>query len=391
MATSKRISFFALSIVLYLVYLVNITHLEAPRGSSPEPKTRNLSTSLENTLKVEIICRTFHGAMFEIMRLLLTYCIFCPYSEKLIIVLDAEVELDRKVGLILETAFSKLGVQVFYEMPPPANTVTNRVRYEGYSRTQWSNFYSDLYSDADIIGIVDSDTEFSFRPNFTAHVAVDQKPVIHGIYLPLLQAIQQDCVQFMLKKPYVATFMYVFPFFVKREHFKLMREYVVNTTGKNTFEEAWYDMQVSLNDWGQFLVMGHYLFWFHYDEYMWDLANVPTHSNMIAPVLAHHLPMNTDVSQTATKYTDQMCWKTSSCEHFHVSDEKLRRFALYSDFWPLEKGVDMYNLDLVLGDINRNIDIPSQVETTRKIMSEIEEWPNVRQPVFDVITKQVTY
>ena len=188
---------------------------------------------------MDIMCRTFNGALFEIMRMVLTYLIFFPRDElstQIILVFDAENEKDHITASVLETAYKQLGVKVFFEEPPPPETLTSTFRDEGFSRTMWSNFYSDLYSNADYIGMIDSDTEFSFRPSTSHHLLLDwKKPVIHGIYVPNRD---YSSVRYMIGRDGVGEFMYVFPFVIKREHFALMRKHIVLTTGHKTFDKS---------------------------------------------------------------------------------------------------------------------------------------------------------
>jgi hypothetical protein len=267
-----------------------------------------------------------------------------------VIVLDAENELDRIVGSVLETAYRSVNVKVFFEEPPPPGTLTGRVRYEGYSRTQWSNFYSDLYSDADYIGLIDSDTEFSFRPITSKHFLLNwTKPVIHGIYDERI--ISFDCVKFMIGKDAVGEFMYAFPFVVKREHFAAMRRHITQNTGHQTFEQAWYDMQNRFERWGQFLVMGNYLYHFHRDEYAWQIVHgkVSTVTRPY-PIIAKHMPMDQDVRLTAKKYHTQMCVQSrneaAECNSMTAEEISMAKFACFTEFWPMPNGVDGYNMQL---------------------------------------------
>jgi hypothetical protein len=236
---------------------------------------------------------------------------------------------------------------VFYEESPPPHTLTARVRYEGYSRTQWSNFYSDLYSDADFIGMIDSDTEFSFRAVPSKHFLLDwKKPVMHGIYI---ESLNLDCVKFMIGKDAVGEFMYVFPFIVKRAHFAMMRQHIIQNTGHQTFEQAWFDMQNRFETWGQFLVMGNYLFHFHHDEYAWQIVHSKA-STVVKPypVIAKHMPMDHDVQLTARKYYDQMCVQsrgiTLECRGMTAEDIDMAKFVSFTDHWPIANGVNGYNM-----------------------------------------------
>jgi hypothetical protein len=298
---------------------------------------------MPQSVKLDIMCRTFNGALFEIMRMLLTFLIFFPMHElstQIILVFDAENELDHMTASILETAYKNLGVKVYFEEPPPPRTLTGTFRDEGFSRTQWSNFYSDLYSDADFIGMIDSDTEFSFRPSLPDHVILNwQKPIIHGIQVPNRD---YSSIEYMIGREGVGEFMYVFPFVVKREHFALMRNHVIKTTGHTTFEQAWYEMQQKFPNWGQFVLMGNYLYHFHHDDYAWDVvySQISTVPHP-CPHLGKNLPMDQNVGLTARKYHHQMCVQSkniaSECANVGMTSNaiEMAKFVPFTDFWPI--------------------------------------------------------
>ena len=349
----KHVLLGVLSTALFMYYFGLMVQFTRPRLLGPAV---GISEAVElppvpiQRPRMDILCRTFHGAMFEILRMILTYLIFFPANElssQLIIVLDAENELDRIVGSVLETAYKSMGLRVFYEETPPPGTLTARFRYEGFSRTQWSNFYSDLYSDADFIGIIDSDTEFSFRASPSKHFLLDwKKPVIHGIYV---ESLYFDCVKFMIGKDAVGDFMYVFPFIVKRGHFSMMRQHIIRHTGHQTFEQAWFDMQNRFELWGQFIVMANYLYHFHHDEYAWQVV----HSQVSTvtrpyPYIANHVAMDQNVELTARKYHSQMCVQSrgvaADCSMLTVEDIDMAKFVAFTDYWPMRNGVDGYNM-----------------------------------------------
>lgn len=299
---------------------------------------------------MDIMCRTYNGALFEIMRMVLTFLIFFPKDElstQIILVFDAENEMDHITASVLETAYKQLGVKVFFEEPPPPETLTSTFRDEGFSRTMWSNFYSDLYSNADYIGMIDSDTEFSFRPSTPNHLLVDwKKPVIHGIYVPNRD---YSSVRYMIGRDGVGEFMYVFPFVIKREHFALMRKHIVLTTGHTTFELAWFEMQNRFPSWGQFLVMGNYLFHFHHDDYAWDVVNSGLSTvNHPCPHLGKNLPMDQNVELTTRKYHDQMCVQSrniaSECGSMSRDAINMAKFVPFTDYWPIQNAIATHDV-----------------------------------------------
>lgn len=74
----------------------------------------------------------------------------------------------------------------------------------------------------------------------------------------------------------IGEFMFIngFPFMVKREHFKPMREHITKRMKSETFEEAFFKICTKYpGKYSQFDLMGHYL-WFHYrDHYSWHLVD----------------------------------------------------------------------------------------------------------------------
>lgn len=64
------------------------------------------------------------------------------------------------MGTILSSMKLITPIRVRYETEPLPNTTCSNWRRDGYARQQYSNFYADLYTDADYVGIIDSDAGF---------------------------------------------------------------------------------------------------------------------------------------------------------------------------------------------------------------------------------------
>jgi hypothetical protein len=356
-----------LSVGLFLLLLVLLRLNDQARiitlATADEPIARNNTQDLmrktrdnipkhDTRVSIDIMCRTFSGALFEILRMIFTYLLFFPVNElspQIILVLDNENELDHAMGSMLEMAYAHLRVKAVYENPPPPGTLTARVRSENFSRTQWSNFYSDLYSEAEFIGIIDSDIEFSFRPIPEKHLLIDWKtPLIHGI-VNYEDPRAMACARFMIGKEAVAEFMYIFPFIVRRKHFAPMREHIVRTTGCKSFEQAWFEMQNRFDAWGQFVVMGNYLFHYHHDEYAWQIVDHKPNPNKVIPYISKHLPMNHDADFTIRKYWHQVCVQHKQadafCKSMSAEEVSLAKFLPFTDHWPMPNGVDGYSLE----------------------------------------------
>ena len=82
-------------------------------------------------------------------------------SSGLVVVLDDDSIDDHVTGTILSNLQLVTHIRVRYETKPPENTTCGNWRREGYSRQQYSNFYADLYTDAEFAAIVDSDALFT--------------------------------------------------------------------------------------------------------------------------------------------------------------------------------------------------------------------------------------
>ena len=77
------------------------------------------------------------------------------------VIFDNDSASDHAAGTILSNLQLATPITVKYETRPPENTLCGNWRREGYSRQQYSNFYADLYTDAEYAAIIDSDAMFT--------------------------------------------------------------------------------------------------------------------------------------------------------------------------------------------------------------------------------------
>ena len=77
------------------------------------------------------------------------------------VIFDDDSIDDHVTGTILSNLQLVTPIRVKYETKPPEGTTCGDWRREGYSRQQYSNFYADLYTDAEYAAIVDSDAMFA--------------------------------------------------------------------------------------------------------------------------------------------------------------------------------------------------------------------------------------
>ena len=131
---------------------------------------------------LSLMCRAYSGSIMEYYNIFLVgYHLFWPKEQwpnsELVVVLDDESELDHRLSTILENLppYPK----VFFEEQPKADMFCEGDRRAGYYRQQYSNFYSDLYTNKDYVGIVDSDS-FFMTPVVPENLFVDGKPRIYG-------------------------------------------------------------------------------------------------------------------------------------------------------------------------------------------------------------------
>ena len=137
---------------LYILYAFKFTHtlIDHVTGS------KNRLAAWSDTYSLSLLCRTYSGTAMELYNIfLVSYLLFWPFNEwknsDVIVVFDDENELDHRMGTIL--ANLPPYPKVFFEKyPRKEKTFCSNWRSEGYSRQQYSNFYSDLYTDRDYIG-----------------------------------------------------------------------------------------------------------------------------------------------------------------------------------------------------------------------------------------------
>jgi len=127
-----------------------------------EPKRKNIHV-WNDAPSLTLICRAYKGSVLEYYNVfLIGYHLFWPKEQwpnsDLVLVLDEESELDQRLGTVIVNLppYPK----VYFEKIPDEETFCPQDRRIGYSRQQYSNFYSDLYTDKEYIGIVDSDALF---------------------------------------------------------------------------------------------------------------------------------------------------------------------------------------------------------------------------------------
>ena len=112
---------------------------------------------------LSFLCRLYAGSIYELWNAFMpTYFLFWSkdiFQSDLVLVFDEESEADHMVASVLANLppYPKIAFELH---PPPKILKPVGGRGEGYARQQYSNFYSDIYTDAEYIGIIDSDIIF---------------------------------------------------------------------------------------------------------------------------------------------------------------------------------------------------------------------------------------
>ena len=256
-----------------------------PSSSIPEPSTKEGGKGFKTKLSLGITIRSYYGRLLEIWTTLIPgYLIFYPWREwknlDLIVVLDGDSASDHYAGVLLGNLppYPKV---VFEDFPPAGTLVNWGGRGIGYCRQQYSNFYSDYQTDADVIGMVDSDALF-VSPVTPEYLFPDGKPIQIGIQLgetPGVVGVDWTLgvrLAIGTDRPLLRMVASAFPVLMKREHFPLLRAHMIKTTGTNTFEEAFYKVatgNAAFTTLCQFDIMVNYLWYFHRNEYSWHFKD----------------------------------------------------------------------------------------------------------------------
>ena len=189
------IIFFTISIIIDYIILnkwknakeyQNTRHfIESTKGGNAikiTPVNKECKSVWNDAPNITILCRAFAGRIMEFYNVFLVgYNLFWPKAQwqnsDLVVVLDDDSELDHRLGTVLSNIWPY--PNIFFETVPEQETFCSGDRRTGYSRQQYSNFYSDLYTDKEFIAIVDSDMFFQ-GPVVPENLFVDGKPRIVG-------------------------------------------------------------------------------------------------------------------------------------------------------------------------------------------------------------------
>ena len=186
---------------------------------------------------------------------------------------DGEQQLDQHSAML----FASLPPypSVFLEAPCPAGVCPARYGYrDGYIRQQYSNFYGDIYTNASLIGFVDSDNVFVSPMTPRDVVGASGKPIVLAF-----QSSDNVCKdesgrnliflamgrQVVLLRMVASTF----PVIIRREDLPAMRASIAKHMGVASFEDAYRVLGFC-----QFDIMVNWLWYFRRDAYEWHVKDV---------------------------------------------------------------------------------------------------------------------
>ncbi len=250
-------------------------------SSSSSSSSPFLSSSPWSSLpSLALLCRSYVGMWGEMLPTLMLHDIYWPIEyqhSSWVWVLDAESEADHMLGTLLtqtKWAGSRGKVSVRYEAKPAEGMLTAAWRGYGYARQQFSNMYCDQYTDAEYVGIVDSDA-WPMRPPIPSDLFSLRADGKYRALLVGYNVVSSWCLgaEYLVGLPCPGEFMIRFPVVVKAAHFRLMREHITAHLQMPSFEQAYQSMLVVYGNaqYGQFNIIATYLWHFHYDEYEWRL------------------------------------------------------------------------------------------------------------------------
>lgn len=164
-------------------------------------------------------------------------------------ILDEERPSDHEMGNELS---SKFGFKTKYNVLEPWSPILSvtpfrksggKYMQDGYTRQLYVTFFFDQYSDADIIGIVDSDVQLTSYLSKSSIFTPDGKIIVQGIAEDELQQpymYGNDRLALKTDRPLLDVMgCGSMPQFIHRSTFKNCRDYMMAVHNVTTFEALW--------------------------------------------------------------------------------------------------------------------------------------------------------
>eukprot|EP00668_Euglena_longa_P032784 GGOE01042232.1.p1 GENE.GGOE01042232.1~~GGOE01042232.1.p1 ORF type:complete len:661 (+),score=136.61 GGOE01042232.1:60-2042(+) len=238
---------------------------------------------------VQLLVRCHTGGAPKLLTILLESLEWFWPAEyaRLVVVLDDESPRDHTFGDFLSHIhpYPRIAFQ-----PDPGDVFPSKIcgRSKGYDRQMWSGFYADLYSEEDIIAIVDDDCLF-VTPVTPDDLFEDGFPRVIGKQTVWMEAEGKYLVkgvdngrwayttERLLKLRQAADFMWNFPVLIRRSTFIGCRRWIAHVHN-STFNEAFTKMAAGLGrgeSYCQINVILNYAWYFQRNQYKWHLQSVP--------------------------------------------------------------------------------------------------------------------
>ncbi|CAN0257895.1 unnamed protein product, partial [Scytosiphon promiscuus] len=153
-------------------------------------------------------------------------------------------------------------------------TLCSNWRREGYSRQQYSNFYADLYTDAEFLAIVDTDSAFQ-APAVPSDLFENGKPIVVG-FNQRSAWNSNITTQAVGGGEDVSSFMHVysFPVVLRASDLPSMRAGIAENLGTETFDDAFHMIcSPGAGSYSQFNIILNYMWYNMRDSYAWHLAD----------------------------------------------------------------------------------------------------------------------
>ncbi len=197
--------------------------------------------------------------------------LFWPKSQtNLVMVLDEEMKNREKIAHALSNWTAGLNsTKIAYNKP---SRYYGRV---GHDRQQLIMFWADNFTNADMVGFVDTDTLFVTVPDCEDLFEHEDKPVVIGVYgKPQTKYWSEAPSRTLLSLGKREAFrcMSYFPVIIKTKHLKEMREHMTNLHNATHFDAVF--STIIAKPYSQFNIMCNYLWWFHREEYAWHIVEL---------------------------------------------------------------------------------------------------------------------
>lgn len=267
--------------------------------------------SAESQPKIDIVLRAFERETPLLLMFLRSFEIFFPMEHlgELFVVLD-KTKRDRAVGSVMPAY-----AQVVYEDHVGINT--NYVNPHenrddsGRSTSQISNFFSDQYGQAEIIGTVDSDVVFR-APAMYGMLVADGLPRLFCSHHRGQHRLGGDAARRIdpafKKIPEDFSCMENFPFLMWRASYPRMRSWLGDKLQTRDVKKSLADLVNSANYYnffGNFALMGYYLFTYEREQYSLVVGGNGKYSTCpeLRPSLHVHYSM-----QNWRQFPDKLSW-----------------------------------------------------------------------------------